>query len=126
MLESVERPRDGRRGPELGVDDDDVLRSHDAPAELRENTGERVLRIRAPGCLWSDIARPPQHVVGLVEPELADVARDGRLSHLATGAGERVEQLVLSSTRRRVTMLVINFCRSCFSSGRPSGCIGQE
>ncbi len=77
------------------MDDDDVLRGLYAAAELREHTCERVPGIGASHGLWRDVARPAEHVVRLVEAELADVAGDRRLGHAAAGPGQRVEELVL-------------------------------
>ena len=49
--ELVERPRDGRRGADLGVHDDDVLRGRCAAPELPQHGGERVARVGPPPSL---------------------------------------------------------------------------
>ena len=63
-------------------------------AELAEHAAERVPRIRPPG-LREHVARPAERVVRLLEPELPEVARDGRLRDAAARVGERGEELEL-------------------------------
>jgi hypothetical protein len=41
------------------------------------------------------VARTAQGIVGLLQPELSDVPRDGRLRDDTAGAGERVQELEL-------------------------------
>src|SRR5579884_1803425 len=97
VLDAVERTRDRGRRAELRLDDDDVLRGRGAPAELSQDGGQRLLRVlaAAPALRWQVVTRAAESVVRLLEAELADVARDGRLRHRAAGGGERGEELVL-------------------------------
>jgi hypothetical protein len=97
VIDAVERPRDRGRGAKLRVDDDDVLRRHRSPPELREHRSERLARASTASAPRQHVARPPEHVQGLLEPELADVARDRRLRDLTAGFPERSLQLVLAA-----------------------------
>src|SRR6266540_3618977 len=95
MLEPVDRPRDRGRRSQLRLENDDVPCRRRAASELVENRRERLARIRAPRALRRNVARTSERVADLLQAELADVARDGRLSHPTPLAGERVEQLEL-------------------------------
>ena len=75
---------------------DDVLRRHRAPAKLHQHGGERLARVSPTSAFRQDVARPAQHVQGLLETELADVARDRGLRDLAAGLPKRSLQLVLA------------------------------
>ena len=97
MLEPVERAGDRRRRADLRLDDDDVLRGDGAAAELASSAVERLARVDPPLAVRQHVAQPAERVARLVEAELADVARDGRLGDAAAGALERVEQLLLSA-----------------------------
>ena len=92
----VDRARDRRRGAELGVHDDEVLRE----AVRRPNCVSTATsascgsgRRRATGPAARSGA--PESVVDLLEPELADVARDRRLRDPAARGGERLRHLEL-------------------------------
>src|SRR5207245_7331147 len=91
VLEAVDRARDRRRRSQLGLDDDDVLRGDRAATELGEHPCERVPWIRAPNRLRRDVAGPAEDVARLLEAQLTNVARDGRLRHLAARPIERIE-----------------------------------
>jgi len=94
MLEPVERASDRRRGSELRVDDDDVLRGRRLTGELGEDATEPVARIR-PAYVGQDVAWASERVVTLLETELAEVARHRRLRHATPGLRECVSQLEL-------------------------------
>ena len=79
------------------MNDDDVLRRHRSPAELREHRRERLARTPPASAPWQDVAGAAEHVEGLLEPELADVARDRRLRDFAARFLERSLELVLAS-----------------------------
>ena len=98
MLEPVERAGDRGSRAELRLDDDDVLRRGRAHAELR------AARLRAPRAgrgaargPGSDVARPAERVARLLEPQLADVARDRRLRDEAARLRKRLGQLELAA-----------------------------
>jgi hypothetical protein len=96
MLDAIQRSGNRRRRAELRLNHDDVLGLDGPAAELRENGPERIARVAPAPPLRQHVARPPEHVARLLEPELADVSRDGRLGDLAAGAPERPLQLVLA------------------------------
>ena len=81
MRTPVERPRDRGGRADLRLEHDDVLCRHRAAAELREQRIERLARVGAALAVRQDVAQRPEGIAGLFEPELADVARDGRLGH---------------------------------------------
>ena len=97
MGEPIDRPRNRRRRAELRLDDDDVLRGHDVPAELGQDCGQRFARIRAPAVLRQHVPRAAELVAGLLQPELADVARNRRLGRETPLSGQSREQVVLRS-----------------------------
>src|SRR5918999_4212384 len=94
MRQAVERPADRRRRPELGMDDDHVLRSRGVPPELGKHAAKRIAWIRA-AYVWQDVTRAAEGVVTLLEPELAEVPGDRRLGNTTARVGERVEELEL-------------------------------
>jgi hypothetical protein len=95
VVEAVESARDRRRRPELGVQDDDVARGRGPPAELAQDSDQRGVGIGRPAAVGERVARPSERIVCLLEPERADVPRDGRLRDAAPGAFERRQQLEL-------------------------------
>ena|SRR5947209_13132464 len=97
MLEPIERAGDRGRRAELGGEDDEVLGGGGAARELAEHAGERLVRVHPPGPVRCDVARASERILALLEPELADVARDRRLRNPAAGARKRVPQLELRS-----------------------------
>lgn len=97
MLDAVEGPRDCRGRAKFRMNDDDVLRRHRSPAELREHRGERLTWASPASAPRQHVPRPAEHVQGLLEPELADVARDRRLRDLTASSPKRSLQLVLAS-----------------------------
>src|SRR5437763_2551960 len=97
MLDPVEGARDRRGGAELRLQDDDVVGRGRSPSELRQDRGQRLARIDPPTSLGECVAGTAERVVRLLEPELADVARDRRLSYDAARGLERREQLELGA-----------------------------
>ena len=95
MLEPVECARDRRRRADLGLDDDEVLGDDGAAAELVEQAVEDLARVDPALAVRQHVAQPSERVARLLEAELADVPRDGRLRDRAAGGLERVEQLLL-------------------------------
>src|SRR5205823_9112151 len=96
VLDAVERPRDRRGRADFRMDDDDVLRRYRSPAELREHRREGLTRASPASAPRQHVTRPPEHVEGLLEPELADIARDRRLRDFTARFPERALQLVLA------------------------------
>ena len=94
MRHAIERAGDRRGRADLAVDDDDVLRRGRTAAELRQQRPQRLARVE-PGSARGGVALPAERVRLLLEPELPDVARNGRLRDAAARGGERVEQLLL-------------------------------
>jgi hypothetical protein len=97
VVDAIQRARDGGRRAELGLKNDHVLRSNDTTPELTEHTCKGITGILAAPLVRTRqlVAGPTEGVVGLLEAELADVARDRRLRHGAAKAAERGEELVL-------------------------------
>ena len=97
MLDLVERARDRRCGAELRVERRRCSARSRAAAELREHCASAACGSgrRRSDSAGSDVARASERVVRLLEPELADVARDRRLRHRAAGGGERGCELEL-------------------------------
>ncbi len=56
---------------------------------------ERLARVGAALAVREDVAQRPEGIAGLLEPELANVARDGRLGHNAPDARQGGDQLLL-------------------------------
>ena len=81
--------------PELRLEDDDVSRRRHLAPELPQDRVQQLGRIRAADDMREHVARTTQGIVGLLQPELSDVPRDGRLRDDAAGAGERVQELEL-------------------------------
>jgi hypothetical protein len=97
VLELVECARDSGRGPELGLQHDDVPgRGHLAP-ELTKDRVEDLDRVDPSRGMRQHVPRPAEGVVRLLETKLANVARDGRLRNDTAGLGEGVEQLELGA-----------------------------
>src|SRR6266487_1581991 len=80
-------------GAELGLQHDDIPGGRHLAAELTQDRIEDLGRIGPAGDVREHIPRPTEVVVRLLEPELTNVARDGRLRDDATGIRKRVEQL---------------------------------
>src|SRR3954452_3279691 len=97
VVEPVERAGDRRRRPELRLEDDDVLRDTRLAAELVEDGTEGVLGRRAPPPLRRHVAGPPELVVHLLEPQLANIPRHRRLRHVAARSCERLHELELGA-----------------------------
>src|SRR6476620_2818064 len=95
MLEPVECAGDRRSRPDLGLNDDEVLRDHGATAELVEQAVEDLARIDPALAVRQYVAKSSERVARLLQAELADVPRDGRLRDRAAGPRERVQQLLL-------------------------------
>ncbi len=97
VLRPVERAGDRGRGPQLTADDDEVLSRYGPPAELGQNRSERVARVAAGRSLRKRIPRLPEWISRLLDPELANVPRDGRLGDATAGPRERRHQLELGA-----------------------------
>ena len=95
MLDAVDRPADRGRRPQLRCDHDQILRRRGSARELGEHAGEPLARVEPPLLVRRDVPRPAVAVLGLLQAELADVARDRRLSHPASRRSERVPELEL-------------------------------
>ena len=117
MRTPVERPGDRRGRADLRLEHDDVLGRHGAAPELPEQRIERLARVGAALPVRQDVAQRPEGIAGLLEPELANVARDGRLGHDA--ARRRPGQSISSCCvpiRSRSTRLATSFWRSALVS----------
>src|SRR3954454_22814290 len=95
MLEAVERPCDRGRRTDLRLHDDEVLGDHRPSAELVEQAVEDLPRVDPALPVRQDVAEPAERVARLLEAQLANVARDGRLGDAAARRLERVEELLL-------------------------------
>src|SRR5215210_5591143 len=78
------------------MDDDEVLRVGRTAAELAQDTVERIARVGLPR-FRKHVPRAAERVVRLLEPELAEVARDRRLRDVTARLGESAEELELAA-----------------------------
>src|SRR6266511_5953028 len=83
VLRAVECAGNGRRRPQVAADHDQVLGRNRATRELAEDGREGFTGIPAPRARRNGEARLAQRIANLLDPELPEIARDGRLRDLA-------------------------------------------
>jgi hypothetical protein len=97
VLELVERTCDRGRRAELRLQNYDIARRRDLAPELTEDRVEDLGGISATSHLREHVSRPAEVIVCLLEAELSNVPRNGRLRDDAAGGRERVQQLELGA-----------------------------